>query len=84
MKHIRRLIKEMNDLASQGVQMMRKVNVAHPRLPLFRKSSPVAMSDPMSKAIIREEKKTLSPKSRKCSRLSFEVRASAFALESAN
>ena len=46
--------------------MIIKVNVAHPWSPLFRKSTPVAMSDPMSKAIIIEEKKTVIPKLRKC------------------
>ena len=71
-KHIRRLVKEMSDLASQGKQMTIKVKVAHPGSPLKRKSSPVAMSDPISKAIMREENKTEMPTAVKCRRLSLE------------
>ena len=75
------LVKEMNDLASHGVQMMTNVNVAHPRSPLFRKLTPVAISDAMSKTIMREEKKTAVPKLRKCCRLSLESARSDFDLE---
>ena len=54
----------MSDLASQGVQMMAKVNAAHPWSPLLRKPIPVAMSVPMSKAVSMEENRTAIPKLR--------------------
>ena len=81
-KHIRRLVKEMSDLASQGKQMTIKVKVAHPGSPLKRKSSPVAMSDPISKAIIREENRTEMPTAIKCRRLIMEECDSASVVES--
>ena len=65
-KQIFRLIKEIRTLAIQGAQIMTNVNFAQLGSPFLWNSIPVAMSDPMSKAIRRTENKTLVPKSMKC------------------
>ena len=65
-KQIRMLANEIRILANQGTHMMPKVNFAQPTFPVLRKSIPVAMSDPMSNVIIREEQSNLTANSIKC------------------